>query len=345
MKKSIYFLAAGCVLALSACTNEEVVQESARQSNAIGFQSAVGNATRGIDAENPLTSFNVFGYYTKPSFEANPITVFDGDKVTGSGSTWSYGTTYRYWVPGATYYFFAYSCENSSLTDNGTPSMSFDDDGNVSVGISGYKCNNDHQHDLIYAVNDEGILGKESGNEKVPFNFKHVLSKVKVKFVSQFAAGYDLAISNVRLQNVYGTGDYDPNADDVWTATGAQTGSVNLKAGANMTASAKTDDAAAKDAVTAEAYVIPHEYKNNVVTISFRVDITNGETAVMSRVFTGTWKPNWVEGNAYTYTINISGATASLEKIEFGDMNVGTWTETNGPTLTFDAVTNPTPAN
>lgn len=339
MKKSIYFLAAGCALALSACTSEEVVQESVRQSNAIGFQSAVGNATRGIDATNPLTSFNVYGYYTKPGFEANPVTVFDGDKVTGSGSDWSYGTTYRYWVPGATYYFYAYSCENKELTENGSPSMSFDDDGAVSVGISGYVCNNEHQHDLIFAVNDTGIEGKEKDNAKVPFSFNHVLSKVKVKFVSQFAPGYDLAISNVRLVNVYGTGDFDPKAEDVWTVTGTQNVSVSLKAGTNMTASAKDGETAAKDAVTSETYVIPHEYKNNGVTISFRVDITNGETAVMSRVFTGTWKPNWVEGYAYTYTINISGETASLEKIEFGDMNVGNWTDTAGPSLTFGVST------
>ena len=345
MKKTIFCLAAGA-MALTACTSTDVIEEGI-QSNAIGFQNVVSKNTRAIDSKDDLTTFYVYGFYTKKDFETSPVVIFDGDKVTGSGNTWSYGDTYRYWVPDMTYKFYAYSCENnqSALGANGSASMSFDEYGEPTVGIDGYLCSNDHQHDLLFAKKDDGIVGKQNNNEKVSFNFNHILSKLKVKFVSGFPAGYDLKISAVQLSNVYTKGDYTVTPSTAeWTITEGTSADGTLSVAVpddKNTASAKTDEANAVDVLTNEIYVIPHKYTTTNVGIRFRVDITNGDTPVMSRVFSGTWTPNWASGTAYTYTINISGENASLEKIEFGDMNVGTWSEVAGPTLTFGAPTNP----
>lgn len=359
MKKSFLFLAV-CAAALTACTSEEVIEEGV-QSNAIGFQQVVNKPTRAIDATN-LNTFYVFGYYTKQNFESSPITVFSGDKVTKTGEkdgkgVWSYANS-RYWVPDATYKFFAYSCENNEGAldedaDNGTAGMSFDNQGYATVGISDYICDNGHQHDLVFAKNDAGIVGKQTGNEDVALTFSHILSKLKVKFVSKFPAGYDLKISAVNISNIYTTADYaltysTSGLTASWTTKGTATNNIlNVKDGEVMTASAEipasgdTEKVDAVSAMTSDAYVIPHEYTNTNVQVSFKVEFVNEGVTVMERVFNGTWKPNWEVGKAYLYTISIDGEDASLEKIEFKDPELGTWIEADGPTINFGVPTNP----
>lgn len=356
MKKSFLFLAV-CAAALTACTSEEVIEEGV-QSNAIGFQQIVNKPSRGLDAENPLTAFYVFGYYTQEGFSADPVTIFSGDKVTKTGdATWGYDNA-RYWVPGATYKFFAYSCENNNgpLNEeaaNGTASMTHDANGYPTVKIADYICNNDHQHDLVFAKNDAGIVGKEESNAKVALTFSHLLTKLKVKFVSKFPNDYKLNISNVQISNIYTKATYSlaysattPSGNATWTTSEDAEYVLNVKDGSNMVASAEipavgdTPKVDAVNAETAEAYVLPHKYTQTAVQVSFKVDFVNGDNVMMSRVFTGSWTPDWQAGYSYLYTINVTGENASLEKIEFGDPALGNWTTENGATITFGATAN-----
>ncbi|MDE5786893.1 MAG: fimbrillin family protein, partial [Duncaniella sp.] len=120
MKNQFFFLALGAV-ALTACTSEEVVDVSV-QSNAIGFENAVMKQSRADAQVGDLTTdnldkFMVYGYYTKEGQTANPIQVFGGDAVTKQNGGWSYSGT-RFWVPDATYSFFAYSCADVALDNN-----------------------------------------------------------------------------------------------------------------------------------------------------------------------------------------------------------------------------------
>ena len=354
MKKSFLFLAV-CAAALTACTSEEVIEEGV-QSNAIGFQQIVGKESRAL-SNSSLNTFYVFGYYTKQNFTSSPITVFSGDQVKKTADGWGYENT-RYWVPDATYRFFAYSCENNAGAldedaDNGTAGMTFDEQGFATIGISDYICDNGHQHDLIFAKNDAGIVGKQTDNAKVALSFSHLLTRLKIKFESAFPAGYDLKVSAVNISNIYTTADYSltystSGASESWATKGTTTNNVlNVQPGTVMTASAEipaTGDAEKVDAVpavTADAYVIPHKYTNTNVQVSFKVEFVNEGVTVMERVFTGTWKPIWEAGKAYLYTISISGEEASLEKIEFSDPEIGDWVEANGPTINFGVPTNP----
>ncbi|MDE5567091.1 MAG: fimbrillin family protein [Muribaculaceae bacterium] len=357
MKKSFLFLAV-CAAALTACTSEEVIEEGV-QSNAIGFQQIVNKPSRGLDAENPLTAFYVFGYYTTAEYPTEPVTIFSGDKVTKTGENdgkgvWGYDNA-RYWVPDATYKFFAYSCENNNgpLNEeaaNGTAGMTHDANGYPTVKIAEYICNNDHQHDLVFAVK-ENVVGKEKDNAAVALTFSHLLTKLKVKFVSKFPNDYKLKISNVQISNIYTKATYSlaysataQSGNATWTTSGETEYALNVKDGSNMVASAEipavgeTPKVDAVNAETAEAYVIPHKYTTTNVQVSFKVDFVNGDNVMMSRVFTGSWTPDWQAGYSYLYTINVTGSAASLEKIEFGDPTVGDWTEAPGNnTITFGA--------
>lgn len=365
MKKSIYFLAVGCVLALSACTNEDVVQESARQTNAIGFQQAVGKETRAID-QSTFSNFFVYGYYTKAGEvggTTSVVSVFNDvlvnrKKEGETWSSWGYSNT-RYWIPGAKYYFYAYSCDDSSVP---TGVASFDitgaDQKSRVLTLENYICDNSHMHDLVYAYSEgsttnkvgegPGIEGKEDNNPKVSFNFKHILSRVKVTFKSGFVSGYKIKVSDVQIQNIRNKGNYSPVEK---TNTSAWTGSdqgkpsrsveepyIALEISGNNIATAATPAVgtegqagyvaavAAVNPSTSAGYVIPCEYGEANVELVFKVEVQdkNGN-AVYAQQITGTWKPNWEIGKSYNYNITINGTEAGLKKIEFDAQVINSW--------------------
>lgn len=330
MKKSFLFLAV-CAAALTACTSEEVIEEGV-QSNAIGFQQVVGKESRALTNSN-LNNFYVYGYYTKNGFEANPVNVFDGENVKLVDGAWVYDVT-RYWVPETKYYFYAYSCENRAVSaPNGSAAINLegDDVKERALNIDGYIANNGHQHDLIFATNDTGIPGKEKDNAKVPFTFNHILTRVNVVFSSEFAPGYDIIVSDVKMENIYDKANYDPYAENVWNTpertTTAPFINLTVPETANV-ASAAEGENAEKKVTTGNGFVIPVHYTVSSVRLVFDIEVKSGETSVLSRTLTGTWQPNWVAGTAYTYNVKIAGTNAALEPIVFEtseNMNLDGW--------------------
>lgn len=365
MKKSIYFLAAGCALALSACTSEDVVQENVRQSGAIGFQSVVGKATRAIDSKNDLNRFQVYAYY-QPSVEGvtgDPVQVFGGEAVNRTNDTWSYTNT-RYWIPGAQYYFYAFSCDNTAL-NSGTAVMnlSADNTNARALRITDYLCNNDHNHDLVVASNI-ALVGKEASgdaanpaNDKVKFTFKHALTKINVVFSSDFASGYNIEISDVKVTNVRDKGNYS-FASSLWSnqgktklendAEGDYGTSVSFEGFVdNGNIASKDANDASKDvkATTTSRFVLPYSYQTEGdVKLRFNIDVKDAATnqTILSREMAGSWAPNWQAGFSYTYNVTITGTTTALEPIVFETQtNMGFTDFTTGSTssveMTFSA--------
>ncbi len=345
MKKSILLLAVGA-MALTACTQSEVVEESV-QSNAISFQNLVGKETRALSTSN-FTKFYVFGYYTQPTATNNPVSVFDGEEVNLQNGEWGYQNI-RYWVDGATYRFYAYSCENATPAG---AEAGLNLEGQTkearALSLTGYTTHN--HHDLVFATNDDGIVGKSKDNGKVALTFKHILSKLNIEFVSQFAPGYDIEVSKVSIQNIYDKADYNPYETPTWdNVTRTSTSEVNPTSIALALLSGKTI-ASAKDpnkanseelvAATEDGYVIPHKYQNSKVRLVFTIDVKQGDDVMFSRTLTGQWSPNWEEGKAYTYNIKINGSAADLEPIVFETtQDIDDWTagSTNSVEMSFSA--------
>ncbi|MDE7378439.1 MAG: fimbrillin family protein [Paraprevotella sp.] len=348
MKKSLFYFAVSA-LALSACTSEEVLDESSSvQRNAIGFQNVVSKQSRagefdGVDitAAN-LKHFSVFGYYTNPNTPTQAVLVFNNELVSKGQNeqgqtTWNYDNT-RYWVPGANYCFYAYSCGDVKLNSNfGKFSMDTNQaQANDRVlKINGYVCDVTHQHDLLFASRenvkpetDETGQNVTAGAD-VAFKFAHILSKIDTKFSSDFAPEYTVEIKNIMASNIRNVGDYDPKKDwynqkrqsidgvDPYVMVQGETAIVAQKGGTVTAVDGTTTVIEKKEPTSSFAFVLPHTYTSADVTLSFEIAVKKDDKLILSRVLSGSWKPTWVTGHWYTYTIQITGDAANLTPIMF----------------------------
>ncbi len=363
MKKSFFYFAAGA-LALTACTSQDVVDDAVRSQNVIGFENVVNKISRADDITNSqFKSFYVYGYYNKEGVNFSPV--FENVLVSrlSTNDGWTYKTTtedYRYWIPGAKYHFYAYSCGDGSQLDN--VKCESLDDGTSSFYIANYICDATHQTDLIFAFNsasdEKGIEGKESANQDVALNFTHLLSKVNATFSSGFPKGYEVQISNVTIRNIADQGSflYQPTPavaegetkapTHVWSAIRvADDANVVLWAESDPISVKFTDTAATNTMDSNSAYVIPNRYNDPNVTINFTIDVKDQDTVIMHKDLIGYFQPTWLPGYTYTYNIVVDGNAAKLDVIGFtttvdeeGNIVAADWggTDTTDTTINFN---------
>lgn len=327
MKKHQIPLALG-ILALTACTSEDVIDVSPTQGNVIGFENVVNKSSRVVDGDltnKTFDNFLVYGYYTKPGM-TTPIQIFNGvpvHKSTENGQIkWTYAGT-RYWIPGCTYNFYAYSCADIELSNgNGNPVFSLFDAttstlDNRALTLQQYLCDSNHQHDLVTAEND-GILALDHGNKDVSLSFYHALCKVKAVFTTDFPKGYKVSISNVYMSSFYNRADYNVGTK-TWSNFNKNVdnpATVSLSVPDNSV----VENAPGSEVVSAEAFLIPKIYDpitNENVKLHFTIALTKDGETIHERRMVGTWSPQWVLGNIYRYNINITGSAAGVEPIVF----------------------------
>lgn len=347
MKKQLFSLAAG-ILTLTACTSEEVTDVSSTQGNAIGFENVVNKNTR-VGVEGDLTSktfdtFLVYGYYTKENV-ATPIQIFNGVPVTkGKDSKgneiWTYDGQ-RYWVPKCTYYFYAYSCADIALsTGKGSPVLTLTNETTVdgrALAIFQYLCDGTHQHDLVTAES-EGIIASDKGNPQVALKFTHALCKIKADFTTDFPAGYQVKISNVKISEFYNKADFNVGTGAWSTYSAPQEGGQYTLLAVDENKNTCTS-AANSNVETAEIFMIPKQYTNTEnVKIHFTIEVSKDGQVVLDRNITGTWSPKWDKGRIYKYNINITGSSAGIEPIVFAasqELNGNEWDTSTEVSMVF----------
>lgn len=334
MKKTLLTLAVGA-MALTSCTSESVHIEGI-QSNTIKFRNVVNKDSRAMTMDT-FGKFYVYGYYTKGTDLNTRFSIFTDTEVTKNGDTWSSAIN-RFWVPDATYSFYAYSCENKHIAPNyGGPALGLKD-GVFSIN---YTCHTegDGSHDMIFA-SATNILGKETGNDVVNFQFKHILSKLNLKFISEFPEGYIVEISNITISQFKNEGTFTASKNPVsdrsigsWSNIEYDSNSPNtftLNTVGNATTSSTPAGATEEvpPVMTSYCHLVPHQYgaQDNPVKIQFNIRVTNKtlNQTILSNTLSGTWKPNWIMGTAYTYNIRLSGNEAGLEEIKFG-VSIADW--------------------
>lgn len=349
MKKSLFSLALGA-LALTGCTSEDVISIGI-QSNPISFENAVMKQSRAVSGDmnsNNLTKFMVYGYYTTPTNPANPVQIFGGDAVTKSANgEWTYSGT-RFWVPEATYKFFAYSCADVALSDTyGTVGLDLNAvvEANRQLTISNFRSDAHHQHDLIYAEEKKLEPAKEmtednpTPNAPVTFTFEHILTKVDAVFTSEFSSDYDIVIKNVKISNFRNVGNFTHTAG--WSSVNRNfeqdpDGVIDLQMefGSDSTSplgecTSNSNQTPEQKPRTSTYYLLPYKYATPDVYLSFTIELYKGQehtaqNLVFTRNMNGHWAPNWQQGYYYTYNISITGSSASLQPIVFEvskDMN------------------------
>lgn len=355
--KQILLSLACCTMVLTACTSQEVIDESIQQGNIIGFENALNNSTRAEDSHGVVLTktnfdnFYVFGYYTKDGLDNTAVQIFNTEEVKLLGDKWLY-TNPRYWNPGCTYFFYAYSCGDLKLSNAyGTFSMdmtSTTTEGRALV-INGYLCDYRHQHDLIYAEN-EGIVGQQknstgTANRPVTFTFKHLLSLITASFTSSFPSGYRIRISNVRMSNIYNTASYNPRATITWFGHEIKLlpNSTNpyIQLSVDNTNNNNVTHVGEKAVMTGVGFAIPYNYATagtGNVTLTFDMDVIREGKVVLQRNLRGNFNPNWESGKRYNYSIVISGTDADLEAIAFETTSdpITGWESGDGTTIALE---------
>ncbi len=275
MKKSLIILAAAA-LAMAACTTTKDIDYGVAQaSKQVSFTSHVNKNTRALS------------YTTATS--TTPTQVFNDIAVTKNGTDWTYSGDARYWIKDATYTFYAYSKENGKT---GTSRFNA-----AELTLEDYTVDaaSENQKDLVFA-SAPNITGKESGNDKVAFDFKHILSKIRFKFTSDFPEGYKVKVNQVEVRNFRDKGTFTASTGE-WTnqkrSVETEVAEQMLKISATF-AEADTDKELERtqSVATQDIYVLPFAYTQPNVRLYFQLTIINENGAVVSqKVNYGAFKP------------------------------------------------------
>lgn len=322
--KKITFLLVGAALALAACSKTETVNEPSV--DAIGFNGAyIGNPTDSRTVteldDNTITSFQVYGQYTKDAAAA--VQVFNNVEVSNTTGSWTYTGGLRPWIEGAAYVFAGYAPSNVTAP---------------AVNAGGYLswANYDvsaNQYDLIYAT--QQATGQTYGNnQQVVFTFNHLLSIVGFTFKSSFDADTELTISNVAVNGVPSTATFTPD--------NTVTGSGNLGGSWGAASSPQNYQLTIAPITEAEGssydnfFAIPQTVPS--IEVSFNVTVTSSAGVLVNNqpftttVPTGT-VTEWDPGYKYNYVATITPESVQLDYIQFGDPTVTPWTPATDETL------------
>lgn len=213
MKKVLLSLAA--VATLAACSTEKTMDFA---KDAIAFDNAfVDNATKSV-SDPSYNNDKLFGDFAVFGFVEGAV-LFDGTKVTGSAlnGAWSYTGT-QYWIAGANYNFAAVAPMTDGGWQKNTSTVNMTEGESKYTVTTNLSFTNNGTTDLLYA--DAGkIMGLATGNEKVAFTFRHILSKVKFSFENAYnASAATIKVYDIKITNAYKTGNVAlTSASTSWT--------------------------------------------------------------------------------------------------------------------------------
>ena len=216
--KKYYFLAAGLLLMLGSCSQDDIV-EANLGADEIRFAAVTNGSTRAADIYNPTempASFQV------SAMSQGKVYISD-DKIERKGSeapyTWENSTGTRYWPEDAVDFYAHVNAGTTFALNNGAPTFN-----NFAV-VSAV----DSQVDLLYAVKK----GETKETTPVQLNFRHALSQIVFKARNE-SENIFVQIKGVKVKNVKNSGTYtfptttDPNLPTSGTADSENRGSWAL---------------------------------------------------------------------------------------------------------------------
>ena len=308
-------VAAAAVLTLGGCTKTEVTSIS--DSAYIGFDNAyIGNPTKAVTEINKdnIQKFYVFGGTQTDN------DLFENVEVTKVANGWDY-LNHKEWEPTTEYKFAAYY-NDASLTTPGN--VSFDYTSGALTFID-FESSPTHQVDLLYDELTYTSKAEGVANEKMQFNFRHMLSIVKFTFKSGFGDGVTVTVSDMDFYGMNAKGTVTPTGADVVWASNTQ---INEGSGFKLFGEAnETNSAVAAETAYDNCIVIPQTFGDNQTMIAkFTVDLTGeGLDDVTTTKEITAYLPadTWEPGSCYNYVATISGQT--MNYIEFDAPLVSDW--------------------
>ena len=196
MKKVL--VGAMALLALAACSNEEVLDQN-QVRNEIGFTAVTGKAlSRAADGFCNGKLPDDFQVWAKQG----TTSYIEGQTFTKSGSIYSTNPA-RYWPSGTLDFFAAKNFEgaaSSSVTWN--PASATEPAKIVDFTVA---TNVSQQHDFIYAVNMGQV--KPAGGAAAPLNFRHGLAQVVFR-AQNLNKNISIEVTGVKVMNVQNKGTF-----------------------------------------------------------------------------------------------------------------------------------------
>jgi hypothetical protein len=334
MKKILF--AAAALVAMASCATEDIVLSAAPE--AIGFDSAfVDNSTRS-NYDPSYTNTKLF-----PDFAAfahvNGAVLFNNKEVTGSGrnGTWTYDGT-QYWVKGAKYNFAAIAPRTVNgvcYWSNAVTSVN----SSKSAITTEFDFRSNSATDLLYAE-VENITGKASGNDKIGFSFRHLLSKVKFSFKNEYSTeAFSIKVYDIRIVNAYKDGHVKVTKNTTeWTASTDSgnycpilVGNVNVDGTNDPTVVSAFGNGTILESHN-ECFLIPGAVPGGY-EVTFKVDLMVGETRIDTYEHSAIVDFAPAPGMAYDINavINHKNIDPSTEQeaIEFTVTEVDAWDEYN----------------
>lgn len=307
MKNSLFLLGAAAVVALSSCSQSEVMEVA--ENRAIGFENFVGKATKAGETTNESIKKDGFGVYGGTE-ETNEL--FSDVKVYYSEG-WTYDDT-KYWMPDNTYKFAAYAPQVKRIIN---PTWDYTNN-KLTFDIT---CDAANQNDLVYGVATPVTTPADLTEwevKTVEFEMSHLLSKLNfVVKAGDIESDAKLKIEGVTIKgNLNTQGKYDTK----WTPSTPQDVTFT---GNNVETIVATGSGA-----IGTFYVIPQTLSSDV-TVKFTATLTAGNgvqignaTELTATITTPTWQEDYV----YTYvaTVNQKNITGGTP-IEFSG-SVSEWT-------------------
>ena len=368
MKQKFLFLAVAATMAMSSCSNDEVISE---QQNAIGFEVLTTKANKPSTYATEMTTsllrtFNVWGYYhATASTDYSGTPYIDVDPSRASSSDEFEYSPLKYWpaVSGSEIDFFAVTPKTYTTRGTGASnSMPF----TCTVGATAAA-----QEDLLFAqtfgadsTNGGGTHGDATGGDaltnpahngrkSVVLHFHHALSQIKFEARSA-SSEVKFIINSISLKTVMPDGSVDiatwtPKATDpanggnglVWTASGTEVDyAYSLKTDSVKYSTSTYTNITGTDgtlmlipqATTAMTVEINYDAFDNASGIQLVDDATKTIPAGTSANQFADQVSAWLPGVTYTYRLTIN--PDALVPILF-DAEVEAWADGTNTDVTI----------
>ena len=220
--KKLFLIGIAATAMLVSCSNDETMETAQPTTEAIGFNAFVNKSTRGgvstrgianditNDGTNGTTAFKdykVWGSMKKVG--ENAATVFTGTKVSKqTDGSWKYdigNTPIQYWEPGYNYKFTAIAPDATNITFVAPDAdASWENYGSIQFnnGVDTDQSKTAGTTDLIWDIDGEWatkVIPTDVCPAPIAFTFKHLLSRVKFQFVSEYLDGSQMNVTDVKI--------------------------------------------------------------------------------------------------------------------------------------------------
>lgn len=307
MKNSLFLLGAAAVVALSSCSQSDVMEVA--ENRAIGFNAFVNNATKAateFTGTADPSEIYVIGFYGENNG------VLDQKVFNNEPGNYQY-----FWNIGKDYIFGAYADGKQGKVANAT----FD----PTLSKLTFESYTPSTKDLVAAISDK-ISNVQADQGKVSLTFKHMLAQVGFTFNTKVGEGYTLAISNIQIENAIktATGTYTTSAIS-WTG-----GSATEEGVASYSYTDIADLANGTNTNSEFNLVIPQTVTGIKVTFTASISgvgIDPAKTREIEVELPAGTVEEWKAGYKYNYTTTINGEniTDELKPIEFQVETIPVW--------------------